>query len=120
MHKTHWYHSAAPAMAPKKGGKGGRPPKHATAEEAQATKQVQDQQRPQQQRHARANNLTDHEEELQAGIAEAPAAPIGALLGAPPSAAGPTAPKEPISAPPSSLQEPVLDGYPTHEPNNSP
>jgi hypothetical protein len=81
---------------------------------------VQDRQRRQQQRHARANNPTDDDEELQVGIAEAPTAHIAALLGASPSPAGPMAPKEPISAPSSYLQEPVLDNYPTHKPNDSP
>jgi hypothetical protein len=117
-------------MAPKRGGKGGRPRKHATAEEAQATKQVQDRQRRQQQRQrqAQANNPTNGDEELQVGIAEAPSALIGALLGASPSPAGPPAPEGRVSPQSPCLQEPepepepkpVPDSYPTGEPNDGP
>jgi hypothetical protein len=49
------------------------------------------------------------------GITEAPTAPTGTLTGL----TAPTAPEKPIPASSSYLQEPVLDNYPTYEPNDS-
>lgn len=99
-------------MGPRKGGKGGRPRKH-TIEEAQATKQAQDRQRRHQLRHARVDDPDS--DGLQVVITEAPIALTG-----PTGPTALTAAKGLIPASSPSLQEPILDNYPTHEPKDIP
>jgi hypothetical protein len=69
----------------------------------------------------RANNPPD-DDKLQVVIIEAPTAPtapMGALTSARIGSTAPTALKEPLPASSSCPQEPVLDNYPTYEPNDS-
>jgi hypothetical protein len=96
-------------MAPKKGGKGGRPRKY-MIEEAQAAKQAQDRQRQHRLQHAQVDEADPNE--LQVVITEAAIA-----LTAP---TGPAAPRKHPPTPSSCVQEPIPDNCPTGEPNDSP